>query len=62
MIKTTERPTLEVRWTPFSFLEDVDIADDVAPLSHTRQDLKEKISRLKDISQKLELEINKNKS
>ena len=62
MKKTMERPTRGIRWTMFSFLEDIDFADDVALLSHTRQDLQENISKLNDISHKLGLKINNNKS
>ena len=51
-----------IRWTLFSFLEDVHFADDVALLSGTRHDMQEKTNTLNDISQKLRLKINKKKS
>ena len=56
------RGTKKRNKTLFSFLEDVDFADDVALQSHTRHDLQEKTNTLKDTSQKLILKINKKKS
>ena len=31
-----------IRWTPFTTLEDLDFADELALLSHTHQDMQEK--------------------
>ena len=45
-----------------SSLGDIDFVDDVAVLSHTRQDLQENTNRLKEISQKVGLKFNKKKS
>ena len=62
MKKTMEGSTRGIRWTLFSSLEDIDFADDVALLSHTRHDLQEKTSKLNDISQKLGIKITQKKS
>ena len=62
MKKTMEGPTRGIRWTLFSSLEDIDFADDVALLSHTRHDLQEKTSKLNDIGQKLGIKITQKKS
>ena len=35
-----------IRWTPYSTLEDLDFADDVALLSHTRHHIREKTDQL----------------
>ena len=35
-----------IRWTPYSTLKDLDFADDVALLSHTRQHIQEKTDQL----------------
>ena len=49
MKKTTERPKRKLKFILFSFFEDVDFADDVALLSHTRPDMEEKTNILKEI-------------
>ena len=49
MMKTAEGPKRRLKFTLSSFLEDVDFADDVALLSHTRPDMEEKINTLKDV-------------
>ena len=49
MKKTREGPKRRLKFTLFSFLEDVDFADDVALLSHTRHDMEEKTNTLKDV-------------
>ena len=46
MKETMER---RIRWTLFSSLEDIDFADDVAFLPHTRHDLQEKTCKLNDM-------------
>ena len=62
MEKTTETPTQSIRRTLFSFREDVDFANDVALLFHTRHDLEEKKNTLNNSSQQLEQNINEKKS
>ena len=44
--RTVEDQRGGIRWTPFCTLEDLDFADDVALLSHTRQHIQEKTDRL----------------
>ena len=51
-----------IRWTLFSFLEDVDFVDDLALQFCMRHGMQEKTNTLKNISQKLGLKINKKKS
>jgi len=47
MRRTTENQIRGIRWTPFSYLEDLDYADDLALLSHTHTHIQEKTQRLK---------------
>ena len=42
MHRTTEDQVRGIRWTPFSYLEDLDYADDLALLSHTHTHIQEK--------------------
>ena len=44
--RTAEDQRRGKRWTPFSTLEDLDFADDLALLSHTWQHTQEKTDRL----------------
>ena len=47
MQRTTGDQIRDIRWTPFSYLEDLDYADDPALLSHTHTHIQEKTQRLK---------------
>ena len=47
-----------IRYGIFTFLEDLDFADDLALLSHTHQHLQEKTSRLQKFSGQIGLKIN----
>ena len=42
LCRTMEDQQRGIRWTPFTILEDLDFADDLALLSHTRQHIQEK--------------------
>ena len=44
-----------IRWTPFTILEDLDFADDLALLSHTRQHIQETTDRLSMFSNQVGL-------
>ena len=46
--ENNEGPAGRIRWTLFSSFEDIAFVDDVALLSHTRQELQEKASKLKE--------------
>jgi len=47
MRRTAENQIKGIRRTPFSYLEDLDYADDLALLSHTHTHIQEKTQRLK---------------
>nr|XP_058949249.1 uncharacterized protein LOC131777053 [Pocillopora verrucosa] len=51
-----------IRWTPFTILEDLDFADDLALLSHTRQHILEKTDRLSMFSNQVGLRISLKKT
>ncbi|KAL9959630.1 hypothetical protein ACROYT_G032970 [Oculina patagonica] len=51
-----------IRWTPFFTLEDLDFADDIALLSHTRQHIQEKTDRLSMFSAQVGLKISLKKT
>ena len=52
-----------IRWTPFTILEDLDFADDIALLSHTRQHIQEKkTDRLSMFSNQVGLRISLKKT
>ncbi|XP_068708164.1 uncharacterized protein [Montipora foliosa] len=46
MWRTSEDQIRGIRWTPFSCLEDLDYANDLALLSHTHMHIQEKTQRL----------------
>ena len=46
MRRTTEGPQRGIRWTPFTYLEDLDFADDLALTSHTHSHIQDKTNRL----------------
>ena len=62
MRRTTEDQLRGIRWTLFDTLEDLDFADDLALLSHTRQHMHEKTRRLSKFGQQIGEQINKRKS
>ena len=62
MKKTTEYRRNGIQWTPWSQLEDVDFADDLAVLSHSHQQMQEKIELLNTVSTRHELNINRSKT
>ena len=61
MRQTTNVPR-GIRWTLFTTLEDLDFADDLALLSHTKEHMQEKTSRLSETAQKIGLRISRKKS
>lgn len=60
--RTMEDQRRGIRWTPFSTLEDLDFADDIALLSHTRQHIQEKTDRLSMFSAQVGLKISLKKT
>jgi len=57
MRRTTENQIRGIRWTPFSYLEDLDYADDLALLSHTHKHIQEKTKRLNTFAKQVGLNI-----
>ena len=57
LCRTMEDQRRGIRWTPFTILEDLDFADDLALLSHTRQHIQEKTDRLSMFSNQVGLRI-----
>ncbi|KAK2172817.1 hypothetical protein NP493_926g02047 [Ridgeia piscesae] len=53
MKKTTKYRRNGIQWTPWSQLEDLDFADDLALLSHSHQQMQEKIELLNTVSTQL---------
>ena len=51
-----------IQWTLFEQLDDLDFADDLALLSHSRQQMQEKTTVLADTSTKVGLKIHKGKT
>ena len=60
--RTTEDHPRGIRWTPFSSLEDLDYADDLASVSYTHHHMQEKTSRLNEFGQQIGLRINQKKT
>ena len=57
MRRTTEDQIRGIRWTLFSYLEDLDYADDLALLSHTHTHIQEKTQRLNTFTKQVGLNI-----
>ncbi|KAK2180266.1 hypothetical protein NP493_448g00014 [Ridgeia piscesae] len=62
MKKTTKYRRNGIQWTPWSHLEDLDVADDLALLSHSHQQMQEKTELLNTVSTQLGLNINRSKT
>ena len=62
MHRTTEDQVRGIRWTPFSCLEDLDYADDIALLSHTHTHIQEKTQRLNTFAKQVGLNISSKKT
>ena len=58
---TADKPR-GIKWTGFSHLEDEDFADDIALLSHSRQHMQEKTSRIESYAGQVGLKINTSKT
>ena len=58
---TTEDQIRGVRWTPFTYLEDLDYADELALLSHTHTHIQEKTQRLNTFAKQVGLNISSKK-
>lgn len=58
---TADRPR-GIQWTPFSFMEDLDFADDLAIMSSTHSHLQEKTNRLHRYAKQTGLYINQTKT
>ena len=59
---TAENQNRGMRWTPFSYLEDLDYADDLALLSHTHSHIQEKTRRLKIFAKQVGLNISRKRT
>ena len=62
MKKTTQNRRNGIQWTPWSQLEDLDFADDLALLSHSHKQMQEKTEQLNTVSTQLGLNINRSKT
>ena len=62
MKKTTKYRRNGIQWTPWSQLEDLDFADDLALISHSHQQMQEKTELLNTVSTQLGLNINRSKT
>ena len=62
MRRTTEDQIRGIRWTPFSYLKDLDYANDLALLSHTYTDIQEKTQRLNTFKKQVGLNISSKKT
>ena len=62
MSRATEDGRRGIRWTPFTQLEDLDYADDIALLSHTERHIQEKTDRLWSYGQQIGLKVNNKKT
>ena len=62
MRRITEDQIRSIRWTPFSYLEDLDYADDLALLSRTHKRIQEKTQRLNTFAKQVGLNINSKKT
>ncbi|KAK2159897.1 hypothetical protein NP493_1681g00012 [Ridgeia piscesae] len=62
MKKTTKYRRNGIQWTPWSQLEDLHFADDLALLSHSHQQMQEKTELLNTVSTQLGLNINRSKT
>ena len=62
MKKTTTNRRNGIHWTPWSQLEDLDFADDLALLSHSHQQMQEKTELLNTVSTQLGFNINRSKT
>ena len=62
MKRTTENRRNGIQWTPWSQLEDLDLADDLALLSHSHQQMQEKTELLNTVSTQPGLNINRSRT
>ena len=62
LCRTMEDQRRGLRWTPFTILEDLDFAEDLALFSHTRQHIQEKTNRLSMFSNQVGLRISLKKT
>ena len=62
MHRTTEDQVRGIRWTPFSYLEDLEYADDIALLSHTHTHIQEKMQCLNTFAKQVGLNISRKKT
>ena len=62
MSRATEDARRGIRWTPFTQLEDLDYADDIAALSHTAAHIQQKTDRIAEYGEQIGLTINNKKT
>jgi hypothetical protein len=56
--RSTEGCRRGIRWTPFTQLEDLDYADDLALLSHSERHIQEKTNKVSEFGEQIGLRIN----
>ena len=62
MKETTQGRRNGIQWTPWTKLDDLDFADDIALLSHTQQHMQAKTTAISDLSESIGLRIHPEKS
>ena len=62
MKTSTAKKRNGIQWSPWTQLDDLDFADDLALLSHTQHQMQEKTSTVSENSAKLGLNIHRGKS
>ena len=62
MRRTTEDRNRGIRWTPFSYVEDLDYADDLGLLSHTHSHIQGKTQQLNIFAKQVGLNISSKKT
>ena len=62
MKETTRGRRIGIQWTPWTQLEDLDFADDLALLLHTHEQMQAKTSALNTLSESVGLRIHPGKS
>ena len=60
--RATQDARRGIRWTPFTQLEDLDYADDIALLSHTERQTQQKLDRLLQYGEQVGLRANTKKT
>ena len=62
MNTSTNQTRNGIQWAPWTQLEDLDFADDIALLSHTHKQMQDKINIITEVSSQTGLKLNRNKT